>query len=75
MSHINSAQSNLPAQGYLRLSQILKFIPVSRSTWWSWVKEGKAPAPHKLGPKITAWKAEDIHLLMDNFSTPGKIAA
>lgn len=29
--------------------------PVSRATWWRWVREGKAPQPHKLGPNTTVW--------------------
>lgn len=35
-------------------------IPVSRATWWNWVREGKAPAPVKLGPNTTAWRGDDI---------------
>lgn len=61
----------LPETGFLRLSQILgnlkanppipPLIPVSKSTWWSGVKTGRYPQPVKtLGPRITAWKVEDI---------------
>lgn len=67
--------SQLAQVGYLRLPQILgnpkseppiqPIIPVSRSTWWQWVKDGKAPAGKKLGPRITAWKAEDIAELLN----------
>lgn len=56
--------STLPETGYVRLPAILRVIPVSRSTWWQWVKAGKAPAGRKLGPRITAWKAEQIHALL-----------
>ena len=37
------------------------FIPVSASTWWAGVRKGYYPKPVKLGPKMTAWRAEDIH--------------
>ena len=47
--------------GFYRLEQILKLIPVSSSTWWSWVADGKAPQPIKLGPRMTAWKQACIH--------------
>lgn len=58
-------QSNsLPQTGFVRLPQILAVIPVSRSTWWAWVKSGKAPPSRKLGPKMTAWKVEDIRALI-----------
>jgi len=34
-------------------------IPVSRSCWWQWVAEGKAPKPVKLHG-VTLWRASDI---------------
>jgi prophage regulatory protein len=54
--------------GFLRLSDILSPkgpIPVSRSTWWAGVKSGRYPKPVKLGPRITAWRAEDIARLIE----------
>jgi predicted AAA+ superfamily ATPase len=64
--------NNLPQTGYLRLAQILgnhKFnpplIPISKSTWWEGVKTGRFPKPVKLGPKITAWRVEDIKQLIE----------
>ncbi len=33
----------LPETGYIRLPAVLRVIPVSRYTWWAWVKSGKAP--------------------------------
>jgi len=53
-----------PEIGFVRLPQVLSVFPVSRSTWWSGVKSGKYPAPVKLGPNTTAWRAEDIHQLI-----------
>jgi predicted DNA-binding transcriptional regulator AlpA len=58
----------LPASGFLRLASILAPngpIPVSKSTWWAGVKVGRFPAPVKLGPRITAWRVEDIQALID----------
>lgn len=40
-------------------------IPVSKSTWWAGVKSGRYPAPVKLGPKITAWRSDDIAKLLE----------
>ena len=54
----------LPNTGFVRLPQILKVIPVSKSTWWAGVKSGRFPDPIKLGPNTTAWKVEDIHQLI-----------
>jgi predicted DNA-binding transcriptional regulator AlpA len=50
----------------LRLPQVLKIIPVSRSTWWAGVKNGIYPRPIKLGRRITVWKASDIQKLIDD---------
>lgn len=35
-------------------------LPIGASTWWAGVKEGRYPAPVKLGPRITAWHLEDV---------------
>jgi len=72
--------NQLPAAGYLRLWQIVgdpgdpeakppvpptpPIFPVSRSTWWLWVKQGKAPRPVKLSERVTAWRVEDIKALL-----------
>ena len=44
----------------MRLKDILQVIPVGRSTWWLWVSQGKAPAPIKLGERVTCWHSADI---------------
>lgn len=54
----------LPDTGFLRLPEILKFIPISPATWWNWVRDGRAPKGIKLGPRCTAWRAEDIRELI-----------
>ena len=54
----------IPATGFLRLYQVLLLIPVGKSSWWRGVKEGRYPKPVKLGPRTTAWKAEDIAALV-----------
>jgi prophage regulatory protein len=54
-------------QGLRRLKSILQPlgpIPVSKSCWWSGIKSGRFPAPVKLGPRITAWRDEDIRRLV-----------
>ena len=58
--------NSLPETGFLRLPEILRFFPVSKSTWWAGVKEKRYPQPVKLGPKITAWRVEDIRALIDS---------
>lgn len=57
-----------PKTGFVRLSQILTPngpIPVSKSTWWQGVKDGRFPKSQKLGPRTTVWKAQDIRALFE----------
>ncbi len=56
----------LPSTGFLRLPAVLSFIPVGRSTWWAGIKSGRYPAPVKLGPRMSAWRAEDVRSLIDS---------
>lgn len=63
-----------PSTGLVRLSAILAPdgpIPVSRSSWFAGVKAGRFPAPVKLGPRTTCWRAEDIHALIENADDHG----
>ncbi len=39
-------------------------IPVKKSCWWDGVKTGRFPKPVKLGPRVTAWRVEDIRALI-----------
>lgn len=52
--------NSLPEMGFLRLPQILKIIPVSKSTWWAGVKSGRFPKAVKLSIGVTAWRVSDI---------------
>ena len=58
--------TTIPETGYLRLPEVLKFYPVSKSTWWAGVKSEKYPAGVKLSERVTAWKAEDIRKLIQS---------
>jgi len=65
----------LPDTGYLRLPQIIgnpkadppipAIIPVSKSTWWAGVKNGRYPKAVKLSQRCTAWRVEDIRALIE----------
>ncbi len=66
----------LPETGFLRLSQIIgnsksqpplpPIIPVKKTCWWAGVKTGRFPKPVKLGPRVTAWRVEDIRDLIES---------
>jgi prophage regulatory protein len=53
------------AQKLLRLKDVLKLIPVSRATWYAGCATGRFPQKVKLGPRIVAWRSEDIQKLID----------
>jgi len=55
----------LPEVGFLRLPKVLEIVPVSKSTWWAGVREGRYPQPVKLSPNTTAWRASDIRELVE----------
>lgn len=70
---MKEAYSSLPETGYLRIWQILgdkrrglpALIPVSRSTWYLGIGNGRYPSPIKLSERISAWRVEDIKKLID----------
>ncbi|MBM2295111.1 AlpA family phage regulatory protein [Sulfitobacter pseudonitzschiae] len=41
-------------------------FPLSISSWWAGVRSGLYPQPVKLGPRLTAWRAEDLEHLAQN---------
>lgn len=50
----------LPQTGFVRQTQLLTIIPVSRSRLWRYVSAGTFPAPVKLSAGVIAWRAEDV---------------
>ena len=65
---VNSHSSTHLQTGFLRLPEVLRLIPVSKSTWWAGIKTGRYPRGVKLSARTTAWKAEDIHELLATIS-------
>jgi prophage regulatory protein len=65
---LTTKKFDLPKTGFIRLKNIIAPygpIPVSKSTLWAWVTSKRFPQPVKLGPKITAWRVEDIRALIE----------
>lgn len=57
--------STLPTTGFLRISQVLSLVPVSKSNWWEGCRTGRYPKPLKLGPRTTVWRVEDIRAFIE----------
>jgi len=65
--HGGMAGDGLPLSGFVRLSRLLAPngpLPISKSSWWEGVRQQRYPQPVKLGPRITAWRCEDIRALI-----------
>jgi len=62
------ASSNNEVSRLLRLPDVLSIFPVSRSSWWAGVKDGRYPAGIKIGPRSTAWQLSDIQELILSLS-------
>jgi len=67
------AEVSSDLDGFMRLKDIIAPngpIPVCKSTWWSRVASGQFPKPIKIGPRITAWRTEDIRDLIKRLGEP-----
>lgn len=73
--HERSVPPAFPQTGFVRLNQIVGPsgpLPISKSGFWAGVKNGKFPKPLKISPRVTVWKAEDIHDLLREIERGGK---
>lgn len=52
----------------LRLPEVLKRFPVSRSVWYAGVKAGRYPSPLK-ERRSSLWRASDVQKLIDQLAT------
>ena len=57
-----------PRDRFLRIRQVLEKFPVSRTTWWDGVAEGRYPRGIKLSPRTTAWRESEIDSLIARLS-------
>jgi predicted DNA-binding transcriptional regulator AlpA len=44
-------------------------VPISRSSWWSGVKEGKYPKPVRISSRRVAWRSSDIAALLERIAS------
>lgn len=53
-------QKNIDFNRLIRLTEVLTLLPISKSTWWEGVRQGKYPQPVKLGKRLTCWRLSDV---------------
>ena len=58
----------LPPTGFLRLNQVLQFVPIGKTAWYNGVKEGRFPQPIQLSARTAVYRAQDIAALIDKIS-------
>lgn len=62
--------TKLPPTGFIRLNAVLGPngpLPISRSSWFAGIKDGRFPKPVALGPRTSAYRVEDIRALLAQF--------
>ena len=55
----------LPENGYMRINDVLRVIPVGRSSWYKGMADGFYPKPVKLSARAVAWRVKDIKALIE----------
>jgi len=59
----------------IRLPEVLKMVPVSKTTWYAMIKSNDAPRPVDLGPRSVAWVKEDIEKWIKDKADARKLAS
>jgi len=59
---------NPEPEGFMRLPEVLRVIPISKTAWWEGVRSGRYPQSVKLGPRTTAWRVSDIRALVQQLA-------
>jgi prophage regulatory protein len=68
MSKTTAPVLDLPSTGFLRANQIIgnpkkgipALLPISRSTFWCAVRDGRFSPGVLLGPRTRAWRVEEV---------------
>ena len=63
----------LPEPGYARLKDVLRVIPISRSSWYAAVQDGRISKPIKLGKRTAAWPNHYINFLLSELDAGRRV--
>ena len=64
---MNASKNTSPDQ-LLRLKEVLRRFPVSRTSWYDGMKLGMNPASVRLGKRTVAWRESEIVALIDELN-------
>ena len=70
----------LPDTGFLRIARVIGdpkkgiagLFPRARTAWYAGIRSGRYPSPVRLGPRISAWRVEDIRDMLEKFGGTAK---
>lgn len=65
------AAAKLDGDGLMRLPEVLAMVSVSRSSWWSGIRDGRYPRPVRIGARSVAWRCADIRKLIESAGEGG----
>lgn len=54
--------------GFLRIRDVLRLIPVSRSTWYAGIEAGRFPRQVRILGNVVAWRVSDIQALIERIN-------
>jgi len=57
---------------FLRLPQVLDMVGMRRAAWLNRVRNGRAPKPIKIGPKIAVWPDDVISQYQNSIVAHGE---
>ena len=60
MSQVINDAAAEPELVFLSKAQVLKKVPVTPPTLWSWVRQGKFPKPRDISPNKTVWLESEV---------------
>ena len=72
-SQDNTPTPRLPEPGYDRLKDVLRVIPISRSSWYAAVQDGRINQPIKLGKRTAAWSNHYINFLLSELDAGRRV--
>lgn len=68
MQHQINDLASLPDDALIRITDVLRIFPISKSGWFRGIQDGKYPKPIKLGERVSAWRVGDILKLVRSIS-------
>ncbi len=59
----------LPEEGYIRISDVIKVIPLGKSTIYAKIAKGEFPPPIKISSRVSAWPVDVIRQVIADFNS------